>query len=168
MTVCKRHSTGMYSIGQSQLRICIQINIPVRDICTEGVFICVDFASKMRVESLIRSYQLIPPDFVFTFRCWQKASYINQCICKPICFCCNRRRRINENPLIVKFKFMGVFTTRIIGPSSRLWALIPAKSGPSTILSPSPTARLSAWASSPCRSRFFWASSNNHQLLSKP
>lgn len=30
-----------------------------------------------------------------------------------------------------------------------------------------PTARLSAWASSPCRSRFFWVSSNNHQLLSK-
>lgn len=41
------------------------------------------------------------------------------------------------------------------------------KSGPSTTLSPSPTARLSAWASSPCRSRFFWVSSNNHQLLSK-
>ena len=52
-------------------------------------------------------------------------------------------------------------------PSSRLWASIPAKSGPSTTLSPSPTARLSAWASSPCRSRFFWVSSNNHQLLSK-
>ena len=78
MTVCKCHSTGMHSIGQSQLRICIQINIPVRDICTEGVFICVDFAPKMRVESLIRSYQLVPPDFVFTFWCWQKTSNINQ------------------------------------------------------------------------------------------